>query len=113
MHQPLVTLFARHLLKHEVEPQAVRQPMLHLNRLRHGLELPEDSDLDLTAYGVERIRLRQARLRSAQAPVCDLWVSVPADRSTTCAFLAVNGRPRAMPRECFPVDLRCLACAVQ
>jgi hypothetical protein len=88
VHQPLVALFARHLLKQEVEPQAVRQPMFHLNRLRHGLELPEGSDLDLAAYGVERIRLRQARLRSTQAPVCDLWVSVPADGSTTCALSA-------------------------
>jgi len=88
VHQPLVTLFARHLLKQEVAPQAVKQPMFHLNRLRHGLELPEDSDLELAAYGVERIRLRQARLRSTHAPVCDLWVSVPADRSTTCALAA-------------------------
>jgi hypothetical protein len=88
VHQPLVTLFARHLLKQEVEPQAVKQPMFHLNRLRHGLELPEDSDLDLAAYGVGRIRLRQARLRSIQAPICDLWVSVPADRSTSCALSA-------------------------
>jgi hypothetical protein len=88
VHQPLVTLFARHLLKQAVEPQAVKQPMFHLNRLRHGLELPVDCDLDLGAYGVERIRLRQARLRSTQAPVCDLWVSVPAERSTTCALSA-------------------------
>jgi hypothetical protein len=88
VHQPLITLFARHLLKQEVQPQAVKQPLFHLNRLRHGLELPEDSDLDLGAYGVERIRLRQARLRSTQAPVCDLWVSVPAERSTTCALAA-------------------------
>ncbi|MGB7934825.1 MAG: hypothetical protein WCH04_21895, partial [Gammaproteobacteria bacterium] len=41
-----------HLLKQEVAPQAVKQPMFHLNRLRHGLELPEDSDLDLAAYGL-------------------------------------------------------------
>jgi hypothetical protein len=88
VRQPLVTLFARHLLKHEVEPQAVRQPMFHLNRLRHGLELPEDSDLDLAACGIEGIRLRQARLRSTQAPVCDFEVRVPADQRESCTLAA-------------------------
>ena len=88
VHQPLVTLFARHLLKQEVEPQAVKQPLFHLNRLRHGLALPEDSDLDLAACGVERIRLRRVRLRSTQAPVCDFWLSVPADATDSCALSA-------------------------
>jgi len=88
VHQPLVTLFARHLLKQEVEPQAVRQPMFHLNRLRHGLELPQDSAIDLAACGVERIRLRRVRLRSTRGPICDFWLSVPADATDSCALSA-------------------------
>ncbi|MAT66496.1 MAG: hypothetical protein CMN57_12750 [Gammaproteobacteria bacterium] len=88
VHQPLVTLFARHLLKQEVKPEAVKQPMFYLNRLRHGLDLPEDSDIDLAAHGIDRIRLRRARLRSTRAPICDFWVGVPADQAEHCVLAA-------------------------
>lgn len=88
VHLPLVTIFARHLLKQEVKPEAVSQPLFYLNRLRHGLDLPEDCDIDLAAQGVDRIRLRRARLRSTRAPVCDVWVAVAADPSEPCAFSA-------------------------
>jgi hypothetical protein len=88
VHQPLITLFARHLLQRNVKPEAVRQPLFDLNRLRYGLNLPEDADFDLAAHGVERIRLRRARLRSTRAPLCDFWVGVPADPSAPCALSA-------------------------
>src|SRR5690606_29629666 len=88
VHQPLVTLFARHLLKQEVKPEAVKQPMFYLNRLRHGYGLPEDNYLSRAAHGIDRIGLRRAGLRSTKAPVCDFWVGVPADHSEPCALTA-------------------------
>lgn len=88
VHQPLVILFARHLLKRDVKPEAVKQPMFYLNRLRHGLDLPEGSDVDLSEHGIGRIRLRHARLRSARPPQCDFQIGAPADPGAPCALSA-------------------------
>lgn len=88
IHQPLVTLFARHLLKQEVKPESVQQPMFYLNRLRHGLDLPENSPIDLEALGIRHLRLRRARLKSMQAPLCEFWVGVPADHGECCVLSA-------------------------
>lgn len=88
VHEPLVTLFAKHLLGKEVRPEAVKRPVFHLNRLRNGLDLPADSDIDLASYGVERITLRRARLRSTQAPICDFTINVPAKHSVATAYRA-------------------------
>lgn len=83
---PIVTLFARHLLKREVKPTAITQPTFFLNRLRDGFELFDGSEVDLAAHHVETIRLRRARLRSLHAPACDYWIEPPADK----------GRPDAL-----------------
>lgn len=90
VHIALVTLFAKHLLKRDVKPEEVKQPMFHLNRLRHGLEFFDDGEIDLAAHGVDCIRLRQVRLRSTVPPQCDFWVEVPPDQNQACAFTASN-----------------------
>lgn len=79
VHLPLVNLFARHLLHREVKPEAVKQPLFHLNRLREGLALPDDSGIDLSALGIVGIHFRQARLRSQKAPWIEYWAVVPAN----------------------------------
>lgn len=86
VHRALVTLFARHLLGQEVRPEAVKQPMFFLNRLRYGLDLPEDSDIDPAALGIEHIRLRRARLRSTRAPIGDFWVGASTEPTEPCAL---------------------------
>ncbi|MGC1956006.1 MAG: hypothetical protein WA970_26230, partial [Gammaproteobacteria bacterium] len=96
VHQPLVTLFARHLLQRDVKPEAVRQPLFYLNRLRYGLDLPEDSDIDLAAHGIDRIRLRRARLRSTRAPLCDFCCLVDTlDTVADRAYRAPHATARA------------------
>lgn len=79
VHLPLITLFARHLLKREVKPERVKRPLFHLNRLRYGLMFPEDCGLDLVAEGVDCIRFKSTRLISHQPPMLDLMASVPVD----------------------------------
>jgi len=78
----LLTLFGRHILKKSIQPQAVFEPMLYLNRLRDGFELFDDGQVDLAAHQVERIRLTQARLRSALPPSCDVTIKPTSDRES-------------------------------
>jgi hypothetical protein len=70
----------------------VQRPIYHLNRLRRGLDLPEDSGIDLAALGIERIRLRTAKLRSTQGPDCTFTVAVPADQADANVFRASSGQ---------------------
>ena len=98
-HRPLIVLFARHLLGREVKPEAVQRSMYHLNRLRRGLDLPEDSDIDLAALGIERIRLRCAKLRSTEGPDCTWTVAVPANQPDASVFWA--SRAQLQERDLF------------
>lgn len=82
----VVTLFAKHLLKRDVKPAEVKQPMFHLNRLRYGLNFLDDRTFDPAAQGVDHIRLRQARLRSTKPPLGDFWVEAPADPDQASAY---------------------------
>lgn len=90
IHVALVTLFAKHLLNRDVKPEAVKQPMFHLNRLRYGLAFVDGDAIDLAAHGVDRIRLRQVRVRATIPPHCDFWVETPADPNEACALMASN-----------------------
>lgn len=86
IHVGVITRFAKHLLKREVKPEEVKQPMFHLNRLRFGLNLLEDSEFDPAACGVEHIWLRQARLRSTQPPLGSFWVEPQMDEDRVSAY---------------------------
>ena len=88
VHQRLVILFAKHLLHRDVKPEAIQHPMFYLNRLRNGLDDCDPNEIDLEAYGVERIRLRHARFRSTQPPQCDFRVEMAADHDQPCAYHA-------------------------
>ncbi len=78
----VLTLFGRHILKKAIQPQAVLEPMLYLNRLRDGFELFDDSQVDLLAHQVAHTRLTQARLRSALPPGCDVIIKPTPDRES-------------------------------
>lgn len=69
-----------HIFKEALSPQAVKQPVFFLNRLRDGLALFDDNLVDLAAHRVESIRLSQVKLRSTQAPHCDYTIKPPAKK---------------------------------
>lgn len=78
----VLTLFGRHILKSAIQPQAVTEPMLYLNRLRDGFELFDDTQVDLATFQVQHIRLTQARVRSALTPLCDYTIKPDAGRDS-------------------------------
>ena len=86
----VLNLFAVHVLKKVIQPQAILAPMFYLNRLRDGFELFDDTQVDLVAHQVEHIRLTQARLRSALPPICDFIVKPTGERESPDALVCVR-----------------------
>src|SRR3546814_15196822 len=54
--------------------------MVLLNRRRDGFELFDDSECDLAAHRVERIRLSQAKVRAIHPPICDYQIKPPGEK---------------------------------
>lgn len=86
----VLTLFGRHILKSTIQPQAVTEPMLYLNRLRDGFELFDDTQVDLATHQVQHIRLTQARVRSALTPLCDYTIKPDAGRDSPDAIACIQ-----------------------
>jgi len=70
----------KHIFRKVLQPQSIKQPMFFLNRLRDGFDLFDDSQVDLGAHRVERIRLSQAKVRSNRTPHCDYVIKPPGDK---------------------------------
>ena len=60
--QTLMEHLGKHVFKQVLQPQDIEKPMFLLNRLRDGFELFDDSECDLAAHRVERIRLSQSKV---------------------------------------------------
>lgn len=93
----VLTLFGRHILKSAIQPQAITEPMLYLNRLRDGFELFDDTQVDLATYRVQNIRLTQARVRSALTPLCDYTIKPDAGRDSPDALACIQSHKLAHP----------------
>jgi hypothetical protein len=86
----VLMLFGHHILRSAIQPQAITEPMLYLNRLRDGFELFDDTQVDLAAYQVQHIRLTQARVRSALTPLCDYTIKPDAGRDSPDALACIQ-----------------------
>jgi hypothetical protein len=78
--QTLLAHLGKHVFKKALQPQNVGKPMFFLNRLRDGFELLDDSECDLAAHRVERIRLSQAKVRAIHLPICDYLIKPPGEK---------------------------------
>lgn len=84
LHKPLVSLFAKHLLNTNIEPEAVKTPLFYLNRLRHHPQLL-DAARGISEQ-VQRVRVRMAKARATRAPIGDVSLSVPASDTEACVL---------------------------
>ncbi|MGA4338478.1 glycine hydroxymethyltransferase [Ralstonia nicotianae] len=57
-HTAMLELFGKHVVQQDLAPERIEPQRYHLNALRDGLQPYED----WSAYGVEMVRLRRARL---------------------------------------------------
>lgn len=78
IHVGVIKLFAAHLLKRDVQPEAVKQPLFHLNRLRYGFNFPGDAEFSLADHGVDCLQLRRARFESTTPPRGRVTIEMPA-----------------------------------
>jgi hypothetical protein len=78
--QTLLEHLGKHVFKQVLQPQDIEKPMFLLNRLRDGFELFDDSECDLAAHRVERIRLSQAKVRAIHPPICDYQIRPPGEK---------------------------------
>lgn len=79
-----------HIFKKPLQLQAIKQPLFLLNRLRDGFELFDDSEVDLAAHRVERIRLSQARVRPNLGPYCDYTMKPPGEKDAPDVLACVK-----------------------
>lgn len=70
----------KHIFRKVLQPQSIKQPMFFLNRLHDGFDLFDDSQVDLGAHRVERIRLSLAKVRSNRSPHCDYVIKPPGEK---------------------------------
>ena len=76
----LLSNLGTHIFRGELQPLAIKRPLLFLNRLRDGFELFDDSQVDLEFHRVEHIRLSQAKVRPTQQPACDYTFKPPGNK---------------------------------
>ncbi len=79
--QTLLEHLGKHVFKAVLQPKDIEKPMFFLNRLRDGFELFDDSECDLAAHRVERIRLSQAKVRAIHPPICDYQIKPPGEKN--------------------------------
>ncbi|MDP2434014.1 MAG: hypothetical protein Q8O33_18630 [Pseudomonadota bacterium] len=77
----LLPLLGKHIFQKPLQVEDIDTPMFFLNRLRDGFELFDDSQIDLAAHGVEKIRLSQARLHANLPPHCDYIIKPPGQKN--------------------------------
>ena len=80
VRQELLTHLGTHVFRKTLQPQAIKQPLFFLNRLRYGFDLFDDSQVDLAIHRVEHIRLSQAKVRPTRLPACDFVIKPPGDK---------------------------------
>jgi hypothetical protein len=70
----------KHIFRKVLQPQSIKQPMFFLNRLRDGFDLFDDTQVDLGAHRIERIRLSQVKVRANRSPHCDYVIKPPGEK---------------------------------
>lgn len=90
MQQKVLAHLGAHIFRKPLKPQAIKQPLFLLNRLRDGFELFDDSQVDLAAHRVERIRLSQAKVRANLTPHCDYTIKPPGDKDAPDVLACVK-----------------------
>jgi len=88
----LLPLLGKHLFRKTLQTEAIDVPMFFLNRLRDGFELFDDSQVDLAAHGVEKIRLSQARLHANLPPLCDYTIKPPGQKNAPDVLACVKAQ---------------------
>jgi hypothetical protein len=90
IQQKVLEHLGAHIFKKPLKPQAIKQPLFLLNRLRDGFELFDDSQVDLAAHRVEHIRLSQARVRANLEAYCDYTIKPPGDKDAPDVLACVK-----------------------
>lgn len=84
-HTAMLELFGKHVVQQDLAPERIEPQRYHLNALRDGLQPYED----WSAYGVEMVRLRRARL----TPVGIAGVSFTVEASPTRPRVTQSASP--------------------
>lgn len=88
--QKVLEHIGRHVFKKPLHAHAIKQPTFFLNRLRDGFELFDDSQVDLAAHRVERIRLSQVKVRANQPPHCNYIIKPPGEKEAPDALACIK-----------------------
>lgn len=90
--QTLLEHLGKRVFRQTLQPKDVEKPMFFLNRLRDGFELFDDTEVDLDAHRVERIRLSQARVRAVHRPIFDCVIKPPGEKEAPDVLACLQAR---------------------
>ncbi len=88
--QKVLEHIGQHIFKKALHTQTTKQPSFFLNRLRDGFELFDDSQVDLAAHRVERIRLSQVKVRANVPPNCNYIIKPPGEKDAPDALACIK-----------------------
>ncbi|MEF9388591.1 glycine hydroxymethyltransferase [Ralstonia solanacearum species complex bacterium KE056] len=86
-HTAMLELFGKHVVQQDRAPERIEPQRYHLNALRDGLQPYED----WSVYGVDRVRLRRARLTPAAGSGVSFTVEASPDRDQDDAIRIARG----------------------
>ncbi|WP_231671399.1 glycine hydroxymethyltransferase [Ralstonia pseudosolanacearum] len=86
-HAAMLELFGKHVVQQDLAPERIEPQRYHLNALRDGLQPYED----WSVYGVDRVRLRRARLTPAAGSGVSFTVEASPDRDQDDAIRIARG----------------------
>ncbi|MHA6896985.1 glycine hydroxymethyltransferase [Ralstonia pseudosolanacearum] len=86
-HTAMLELFGKHVVQQDLAPERIEPQRYHLNALRDGLQPYEDR----SAYGVDTVRLRRARLTPAAGSSVSFTVEASPGKDQDDAIRIARG----------------------